>query len=228
MWNRQKDEMAPPVRETPPPAPPFREAAREVRAPEPPREPALRGGIATIGKNLIVKGNVGGGEDLYIDGEVEGSVELKDNNITVGPNGRVNANLHARDIVVLGRVKGNVRAVERLEIRKTGSLIGDIVTARVVIEDGAYFKGSIDIQKGAPAPPPAPAVAPLTPPAAASATGTGGHASSPSASSASSPAGSSSGSSSSAPPVLAAAPISATTPAGSSSGFSLSGDPKKY
>src|ERR1035438_5400714 len=125
MWNRQKDELAPPRRKTPPSAP-LREAAREVRAPEPPREPAARGGIATIGKNLVIKGNIGGTEDLYIDGEIEGAVELKDNNITVGPNGRVNANLHARDIVVLGRVKGNVRAVERLEIRKTGSLIGDI------------------------------------------------------------------------------------------------------
>jgi cytoskeletal protein CcmA (bactofilin family) len=223
MWNRQKDEMAPPIRETPPPAPPLREAARDVRAPEPPREPALRGGIATIGKNLIIKGNVGGGEDLYIDGEVEGSVELKDNNITVGPNGRVNANLHARDIVVLGRVKGNVRAVERLEIRKTGSLIGDIITARVVIEDGAYFKGSIDIQKGAAAAPPAPAPAPVTPAATASASGAGMH--SPSAAS----AGVSSSPSLTAPSAsLAAAPISATTPAASSSGFSLSGDPKKY
>jgi cytoskeletal protein CcmA (bactofilin family) len=222
MWNRQKDEMAPPVRDTPPPAPPLREAAREVRAPEPPREPALRGGIATIGKNLIVKGNVGGGEDLYIDGEVEGSVELKDNNITVGPNGRVNANLHARDIVVLGRVKGNVRAVERLEIRKTGSLIGDIVTARVVIEDGAYFKGSIDIQKGTPAAPPAPVVAPVTAAATPAASGAVTH--SPSAAS----AGASSSPSSTAPSApLAPAPISATTPA-ASSGFSLSGDPKKY
>jgi len=223
MWNRQKDEIGPPVRETPAPALPVREAAREVRPPEPQqRESSLRGGIATIGKNLVVKGNVSGGEDLYVDGELEGSVELKDNNITVGPNGRVNANLHARDIVVLGRLKGNVRAVERLEIRKTGSLIGDIITARVVIEDGAYFKGSIDIQKGAVASSPAPASAPVAQAAAAS--------SGPASSSTS---GTTSGSTSSATPsaptpALAPAPISATTPAGPSSGFSLSGEPKKY
>src|SRR6266404_1610351 len=159
MWGEKKEPVAP-VRETPPPQPALsaaREPVREVRAPEPVRDPAPRGGIATIGKSLTVKGNIGGTEDLYIDGEVEGSIDLRDNNITVGPNGRVNAGLHARDIVVLGRVKGNVRAVERLEIRKIGSLIGDIITARVVIEDGAYFKGSIDIQKPGAKAEPAPA-----------------------------------------------------------------------
>jgi cytoskeletal protein CcmA (bactofilin family) len=175
MWGDKKIEGAPTpsLRETPLPASAVREPVREVRAPEPPRESLVRGaGIATVGKNLIVKGTVSGSEDLYVDGEVEGAIELKENNITVGPNGKVNANLHARDIVVLGRVKGNVRAVERLEIRKTGSLIGDIVTARVVIEDGAYFKGSIDIQKSgpvaaSPAPAPAaPAAAPAAPAAA--------------------------------------------------------------
>jgi cytoskeletal protein CcmA (bactofilin family) len=229
MWNRQKDEIAPPARETPAPPIPVREAAREVRPPEPQqRESALRGGIATIGKNLVVKGNISGGEDLYVDGELEGSVELKDNNITVGPNGRVNANLHARDIVVLGRLKGNVRAVERLEIRKTGSLIGDIVTARVVIEDGAYFKGSIDIQKGAAASAPAP-VAPV---AQAAAAASGPASTSTPASTSVSTSASTSASTPAATqtpaPALAPAPISATTPAGPSSGFSLSGEPKKY
>jgi cytoskeletal protein CcmA (bactofilin family) len=228
MWNRQKDEPPPPIRETPAPAP-VREAAREVRAPEPPREreSTLRGGIATIGKNLVVKGNVSGSEDLYIDGELEGSVDLRDNNITVGPNGRVNANLHARDIVVLGRLKGNVRAVERLEIRKTGSLIGDIVTARVVIEDGAYFKGSIDIQKGTvPSATPA-AVAPAaTPAASAPATSASAGAGSSSTSASSGATGSSAPatSTSAAPPPLAPA---ATAPA-TSAGFTLSGEPKKY
>jgi cytoskeletal protein CcmA (bactofilin family) len=159
MWGDKKEPLTPMRENTPQPAPPIvsREPARDVRAPEPARDPAPRGGIATIGKSLVIKGTISGTEDLYIDGEVEGAIELKDNNITVGPNGRVNAGLHARDIVVLGRVKGNVRAIERLEIRKVGSLIGDIITARVVIEDGAYFKGSIDIQKGVTAPPTAPA-----------------------------------------------------------------------
>ncbi|GEM_PF-83715 len=212
MWNR-KEEPAPPVSQAPATAPPVREAAREVRPPEPPRESALRGGIATIGKNLVVKGNISGGEDLYVDGEVEGSIELKDNNITVGPNGRLKANLHARDIVVLGRLQGNVKAVERLEIRKTGSLIGDIITARVVIEDGAYFKGSIDIQK-------------ITASAAAAAAGSGSSGSTTaSATPAPAPAP--------ATPALSSAPLSATTsasssPSSSAGGFSLSGEPKKY
>ena len=171
MWGDKKTEGAPPpLRETPPSAA-VRESVREVRAPEPSRESSVRGaGIATVGKNLIIKGTVSGSEDLYVDGEVEGAIDLKENNITIGPNGKVSASLHARDIVVLGRVKGNVRAIERLEIRKTGSLVGDIVTARVVIEDGAYFKGSIDIQKGGPAAAPAaPAVAPSASVGAASA-----------------------------------------------------------
>ncbi len=146
MWG--KDEKAtPPVREVHHAPPPPVHVPERAPA-EPVREAPLRGGgIATIGKSVMVKGQISGSEDLYIDGEVEGTVELRDNNITVGPNGRLNANVHAKDIVVLGRVKGNVRATERLEIRKSGSLVGDIITARVVIEDGAYFKGSIDIQK---------------------------------------------------------------------------------
>ena len=139
MWGKEEKSI-PPVREAPH-APPVERIA------EPLREVPARGGIATIGKSLVVKGQIGGGEDLYIDGEVEGSVELKEHSITVGPNGRVNANLFAKDIVVLGKVKGNVRVSDRLDIRKTGSLVGDIITARVVIEDGAYFKGSIDIQR---------------------------------------------------------------------------------
>ena len=139
MWGKE-ERSTPPVREAPH-APPVERIA------EPLRDVTARGGMATIGKNLLVKGQIGGSEDLYIDGEVEGSVELKEHSITVGPNGRVNANLYAKDIVVLGKVKGNIRVTDRLEIRKTGSLVGDIITTRVVIEDGAYFKGSIDIQK---------------------------------------------------------------------------------
>jgi len=144
MWGKEEKSM-PPAREVSPPAhTPPPPAERPVEAS---RDLSSRGGMATVGKSLVIKGQITGGEDLYIDGEVEGTVELKDHSITVGPNGRVNANLHGKDVVVQGRVKGNIRAVDRLEIRKTGSLMGDIITARVVIEDGAYFKGSIDIQK---------------------------------------------------------------------------------
>lgn len=102
---------------------------------------------AQIGKSLTIKGSISGSEDIYIDGEVEGTIELKENTLTVGPNGKVQANVNARAITILGLVQGNVRASERIEIRKTGSLDGDLVTARIVIEDGAVFRGSIDIVK---------------------------------------------------------------------------------
>ena len=100
-----------------------------------------------IGKSLKVKGTITGHEDLYVDGEIEGTVELEENSLTVGPNGNVSADVKARDITVLGRLTGNVRAGERIEIRKTGSLEGDLTTSRIVIEDGAVFRGSIDIVK---------------------------------------------------------------------------------
>ncbi len=105
-----------------------------------------------IGKSLKVKGTISGHEDLYVDGEIEGTIELEENSLTVGPNGNVNADVKAREITVLGRLNGNVRAVERIEIRKTGSLEGDISTSRIVIEDGAIFRGSIDIVKAGEAP----------------------------------------------------------------------------
>ena len=107
-----------------------------------------KGAVAHIGKSVLIKGELSGSEDLYIDGQVEGTIELREHNLTVGPNGRVNANVNAKEVVVHGSLKGNVRAVDRVDIRKSGSVVGDLVAARVVIEDGAYFKGSIDIQKG--------------------------------------------------------------------------------
>ena len=97
---------------------------------------------------MVIRGELSGSEDLYIDGQVEGTIELREHNLTVGPNGRVNANVNAKEVIVQGAVKGNIRAVDRVEIRKSGSVAGDLVAARIVIEDGAFFKGSIDIQKG--------------------------------------------------------------------------------
>ena len=111
-----------------------------------------RGTVAHIGKSVLIKGELSGSEDLYVDGQVEGTIELRDHNLTVGPNGRVQANINAKEVIIHGSLKGNVRAIDRVEIRKSGSLVGDLVAARVMIEDGAYFKGSIDIQKGIEAP----------------------------------------------------------------------------
>jgi cytoskeletal protein CcmA (bactofilin family) len=102
---------------------------------------------ATIGKSLIIKGEVSGSESLYIDGRVEGSINLPGNRLTVGRNGQVNANVNAREIVVIGKVRGNLNASDRVDIRSEGSLTGDVVAQRISIEDGAFFKGGIDIQK---------------------------------------------------------------------------------
>src|SRR5256885_6513672 len=103
---------------------------------------------ATIGKSLVIKGEVTGSESLYIDGRVEGSINLAGNRVTVGRNGVVAANITAREIVVLGKVRGNLTASDRVDIRSDGSLTGDVVAARISIEDGAFFKGGIDIRKG--------------------------------------------------------------------------------
>jgi cytoskeletal protein CcmA (bactofilin family) len=110
--------------------------------------PAVASGEqATIGKSLIVKGELSGSESLYIDGKVEGAINLPGNRVTVGRNGQVAANIMAREIVVLGKVRGNCQASDRVDIRSEGSLTGDVIAARISIEDGAFFKGGIDIRK---------------------------------------------------------------------------------
>ena len=106
-----------------------------------------RSDVAHIGKSVVVKGELSGSEDLYLDGEVEGSIELRSHSLTIGPNGRVHANIYAKDVTIHGKVEGNVNGSDRVELRKSAVLTGDINTQRIVIEDGAFFKGSIDIQK---------------------------------------------------------------------------------
>ena len=102
---------------------------------------------ATIGKGLMIKGEITGTESLFIDGKVEGSITLPGNRVTVGRNGQVAASISAREIVVLGKVRGNVSATDRVDIRAEGALTGDVAAARISIEDGAFFKGGIDIRK---------------------------------------------------------------------------------
>lgn len=106
-----------------------------------------RSDVAHIGKSVVVKGELSGSEDLFVDGEVEGTIELHDYNLTVGPNGRIRANINAKEVIIHGRVDGNVNGKERVELRKSAVLSGDITTQRILIEDGAYFKGGIDISK---------------------------------------------------------------------------------
>ncbi len=112
---------------------------------------------ATIGKSVKIVGQIFTKEDLYVDGDVEGTIESQENKVTIGPNGRVQASIRARDVIILGQVQGNVETSDKVDIRKDAKLVGDITTSRISIEDGALFKGSIDIRKAEPKPaPPAP------------------------------------------------------------------------
>src|SRR5713226_2040763 len=101
---------------------------------------------ATIGRSLVVKGEISGSESLYIDGKVEGSVTLSDSRVTIGRNGSVAANISAREVVILGKVHGNIQVTDRLDIRSEGSLTGDVITQRISVEDGAILKGSVQVR----------------------------------------------------------------------------------
>jgi cytoskeletal protein CcmA (bactofilin family) len=105
------------------------------------------GEFAHVGRSVIIKGELSGSEDLYIDGQVEGNIELKGNNLTIGPHGQVKANINAKEVIVQGKMEGNIQASQRAELAKSAIAIGDIVTQRVSIEEGAFFKGKIDIQR---------------------------------------------------------------------------------
>ena len=147
MWNKKtEEEPAPPPRATAPrpivaPPPPARPAPTPVTAPE---ELKSTGRGGSLGSTMTVKGEVYSQEELFVDGEIQGSIELH-HRLTVGPNGKVRANVKAKEVVVQGSIHGNVQSLEKIIIREKGSLVGDIKTAGIVIEDGAYFKGSIDI-----------------------------------------------------------------------------------
>ena len=101
-----------------------------------------------IGKSVVIKGELSGSEDLTIEGQVEGKIELRQNVLTIGPNGRIKAQIFAKAVVILGEVTGNVTATEKVDIRDNGSVDGDIAAPRVAIAEGAHFRGSIDMQKG--------------------------------------------------------------------------------
>ncbi|HVO81172.1 MAG TPA: polymer-forming cytoskeletal protein [Terriglobales bacterium] len=103
--------------------------------------------FAHIGRSVVIKGELSGSEDLYVDGRVEGTIELQGNRLIIGPNGQVRANVNAKGVVVEGKLDGNIRASERAELKKSAIAVGDIFTQRVSIEDGAYFKGRVDIQR---------------------------------------------------------------------------------
>jgi cytoskeletal protein CcmA (bactofilin family) len=103
--------------------------------------------IVNIGKSVVIKGELNGSEDLTIEGQVEGTIQLKDHVLTIGPHGRIRAQVFAKSVVVLGEVTGNVNASEKVDIRDAGSVDGDIVSPRVAIAEGAHFRGSVDMQR---------------------------------------------------------------------------------
>ena len=110
--------------------------------------------IVNIGKSVVIKGELNGSEDLTIEGHVEGTIQLRDHVLTIGPNGRIKAQVFAKSVIVLGEVTGNVTASDKVDIRDNGSVDGDIVSPRVAIAEGAHFRGSVDMQrKGAAATP---------------------------------------------------------------------------
>jgi cytoskeletal protein CcmA (bactofilin family) len=105
------------------------------------------GQVAIIGQSIQIKGELTGNEDLTIDGTVEGNIELKDHSLTIGPNGNIKADINAKKVTIIGEVQGNVTAEETVEIRETGKLRGNIVAPRLVIADGAFFKGSVEMER---------------------------------------------------------------------------------
>jgi cytoskeletal protein CcmA (bactofilin family) len=110
--------------------------------------------IVNIGKSVVIKGELNGSEDLTIEGHVEGTIQLKDHVLTIGPNGKIKAQVFAKSVIVLGEVTGNVTASDKVDIRDNGSVDGDIISPRVAIAEGAHFRGSVDMQrKPAPAQP---------------------------------------------------------------------------
>src|SRR3978361_2094019 len=167
MWNKKEEPPAPRPASAPTAGVPRPENKKEhtpvsstpFRTPE-----SDSRSTATIGKAVKIVGQIFTKEDLYVDGDVEGAIESQENKVTIGPNGRVQAGIRAREVIILGQVQGNVETSDKVDIRKDAKLVGDITTSRISIEDGALFKGSIDIKKAepkasSPAPTPSPAVA---------------------------------------------------------------------
>ena len=118
---------------------------------ETPKAPGTaRGEMTLIGKSVVIKGELSCSEDLYIDGQVEGTIDPKGNRLTIGPNGRVKANVNACAVVVQGKLEGNIQASDRVDLKQSAIVTGDIATQRISIDEGAYFKGGVNLQKEAP------------------------------------------------------------------------------
>jgi cytoskeletal protein CcmA (bactofilin family) len=148
MWKRDENVRPPAGREATVPAPPITPAAPVARGPEPESRRHMDArDIVNIGKSVVIKGELNGSEDLTIEGHVEGKIELKEHILTIGPHGRIKAEVFAKAVIVLGEVTGNILASEKVDIRDNGSVDGNIISPRVAIAEGAHFRGSVDMQR---------------------------------------------------------------------------------
>jgi len=153
MWNKQSEAPAPAPSNSqwqPPQSPASASAGSRTNASASPSVSASAStsrGLSCLGASLEIKGKISGDEDLQIDGRVEGAIALNGQKLTVGRNGKLSSEIFARDVIVYGNVTGNIHANDRVEIKKDGSVTGDITTARISVEDGAYFKGRIEIER---------------------------------------------------------------------------------
>jgi len=146
MWKRDEAVRPASGQPTAAPQPP---APTQAVAPSPRPEASrqMEKDIVNIGKSVVIKGELNGSEDLTIEGHVEGTIQLRDHVLTIGPNGRIKAQVFAKSVIVLGEVTGNVTASDKVDIRDNGSVDGDIVAPRVAIAEGAHFRGSVDMQR---------------------------------------------------------------------------------
>ncbi|HYS26156.1 MAG TPA: polymer-forming cytoskeletal protein [Vicinamibacterales bacterium] len=149
MWKRDEAvKPAGPGAPAGPAAPAQHQAQASAPAqPESRRQQMMERDVVNIGKSVVIKGELNGSEDLTVEGHVEGKIELRDHVLTIGPNGKIKAQVFAKAVIVLGEVNGNVTATEKVDIRDGGSVDGDIVSPRVAIAEGAHFRGAVDMQR---------------------------------------------------------------------------------
>ena len=147
MWKR--DEAVKPTGGQPTPSGPVSHSQQTTAPTAPPPETRrqIERDVVNIGKSVVIKGELNGSEDLTIEGHVEGTIQLRDHVLTIGPNGRIKAQVFAKAVIVLGEVTGNVTATDKVDIRDNGSVDGDIISPRVAIAEGAHFRGSVDMQR---------------------------------------------------------------------------------
>jgi cytoskeletal protein CcmA (bactofilin family) len=147
LWEKKANVSPPEKPVAAPPEPPRLEKPMMETTPRPMPAASTGSQQTILGRSVVVKGELSGNEDLQLDGQFEGTINVQDHCLTVGPQGQVKSEIHARQVVIHGSVNGKITARDKIDIRKTGNVVGDLISSGVAIEDGAYFKGSIEIQR---------------------------------------------------------------------------------